>query len=184
MQPSSPKQAAGMTAVELLLAIAIASILGLFTASSIASIVHKARGNVAGARLVDLLTEARSLAVTRETDVVLCPSSDGSRCSSGDHWETGWIAFADRNEDNERGDDEAVLLQQGPLGAKVHLVSTLGRTRLRFKARGSNFGSNVTFTLCDGRGPPSAVSWILSNTGNLRSAPATAAAANLACYGG
>jgi len=65
----------------------------------------------------------------------------------------------------------------------VHLISTAGRTHLRFQPTGSNGGSNVTFTLCDGRGPNFAVSWIMSNAGNLRSTPALPAAANLACFG-
>jgi len=37
--------------------------------------------------------------------------------------------------------------------------------------------------LCDGRGPKYAVSWIMSNKGNLHSAVAKPAAADEACYG-
>jgi len=183
MQPSSPKTNAGITLIELMIVVAVAAILGLFTVNSIASMVHKSRAGFASLGIVDSLTQARSLAITREIDVVICPSSDGSNCLKSDHWESGWIAFADRRENGERGEDEPLLLKQAALGAKVHLVSTEGRTRLRFQPNGSNGGSNVTFTLCDGRGPKFATSWIMSNTGNLRSTPALQAAANLACYG-
>lgn len=184
MQRSSPKFNAGITVIETIIVVAIAATLGLFTVNSIASIVHKSRASFAGIHLVDSLTRARALAITRENDVVLCPSIDGANCSSGDHWESGWIAFGDVTEDGERRGSEPLLITQGPLGAKTHLISTEGRTRLRFQPTGSNGGSNVTFTLCDGRGPKFAVSWILSNTGNLRSGPAAPAAANLACNGG
>jgi type IV fimbrial biogenesis protein FimT len=184
MQPSSPKSIAGTTLVELVIMIAIVAVLGLFTINGIVAAVHKARAGLAGINLVDSLTQARSLALTRESDVVICPSSDGRNCLKSDHWETGWIAFSDIHEDGERRGSEPVLIAQGALGAKVHLVSSEGRTRLRFQRTGSNGGSNVTFTLCDGRGPRAAVSWILSNRGNLRSAPASAAAASSACYGG
>ena len=183
MQPSSPKSIAGITLIELVIITAIIAILGLFTINGIASVVYKARAGLAGINLVDSLTQARSLAVTRESDVVVCPSSDGKNCLKGDHWESGWIAFADIREDGERRGSEPVLIAQSALGAKLHLVSSEGRTRLRFQPTGSNGGSNVTFTLCDGRGPRAAVSWIMSNKGNLRSAPATTAAANAACYG-
>jgi type IV fimbrial biogenesis protein FimT len=183
MQPSSPKLNSGITVIELIIAIAIAATLGLFTINGIASIVHKSRASFAGIQLVDSLTRARTLAITRESDVVLCPSSDGAHCSGGDRWESGWIAFGDITEDGERRGNEPLLIAQGSLGAKTHLISTQGRTRLRFQPTGSNGGSNVTFTLCDGRGPTFAVSWILSNTGNVRSAPAIAAAADLACSG-
>ena len=184
MQPSFPKSTNGFTLVELIILVAIVSILGLFTVNGIASIMHKSRAELAGIGIVDSLTQARSLALTRESDVVLCPSNDGTSCSGADHWESGWIAFGDIREDGERRGNEPTLLAQGPLGSKVHLVSTVGRSRLRFQPTGSNGGSNVTFTLCDGRGPKYAVSWIMSNKGNLHSAPATAAAAELACAGG
>jgi type IV fimbrial biogenesis protein FimT len=183
MQRSSVKSAAGITLIELMIIIAIVAVLGLFTVNGIASMVHKSRGGLAGINLVDSLTQARSLAIMRESDVVLCPSSDGSSCLKSDHWESGWIAFGDVREDGERRGSEPVLIAQGALGAKVHLVSSEGRTRLRFQPTGSNGGSNVTLTLCDGRGPKYATSWILSNLGRLHSAPATAAAANAACYG-
>jgi type IV fimbrial biogenesis protein FimT len=182
MQSGSSKFIRGMTAVELLIVVAIAATLGLFTANAIAAMAHKARSSLAGVNLVDSLTRARSLAIVRESDVVLCPSSDGSNCLKSDHWESGWIAFGDLHEDGERHANEPVLLHQEALGAKVHLVSTEGRTRLRFQPTGSNGGSNVTFTLCDGRGPKFAVAWILSNKGDLRSAPASGAAAE-ACAG-
>jgi len=183
MQPSHPKYHAGITLIELMIAVAIAVILGSFTINGIASIVHKSRGGLAGINLVDSLTRARSLAVTRESDVVVCPSSDGQNCDKSDHWESGWIAFGDVREDGERRGSEPVLIRQDALGAKVHLVSTEGRTRLRFQPTGSNGGSNVTFTLCDGRGPKFAVAWILSNLGRLHSAPAGQAAASAACFG-
>ena len=183
MRPSSAKSATGITLVELMIAIAIASVLGMFTINSVASIVHKSRAGLAGISLVDSLTRARSLAIMRESDVVVCSSNDGSTCNGGTHWEYGWIAFGDVREDGERRGTEPLLVHQAPLGAKVHLISTEGRTRLRFQPTGSNGGSNVTFTLCDGRGPGKAVSWIMSNDGKLRSVPAQAAAANLACFG-
>jgi len=183
MQSNSSKSAAGITLVELIFALAVTAVLMSFAISGIASVVHKSRGSLAGIDLVDSLTRARSLAVIRESDIVICPSSDGSSCLKSDHWESGWIAFGDLREDGERRGDEPVLIAQGALGAKVHLVSSGGRTRLRFQPTGSNGGSNVTFTLCDGRGPKYAVSWIMSNKGNLHSAAAKPAAANEACYG-
>jgi type IV fimbrial biogenesis protein FimT len=184
MQPSSPKSIAGITLIELIMAIAIVSILSLFVTQANAAVVHKARGSMAGINLVDSLTRARSLAVTRETDVVLCPSSDGKNCSSGDHWEGGWIGFSDIREDGERHGDEPLLIVQEALGARVHLISTSGRTRIRFQPTGTNRGSNVTFTLCDGRGPSKAVAWIMSNDGNLHQESAKPTAASTACYGG
>jgi type IV fimbrial biogenesis protein FimT len=184
MQPSSPKTHSGITLVELIIAIAIVSTLSLFATQAIAALLHKSRASIAGISLVDSIDRARSFALSRETDVVLCPSSDGANCSAGDHWEAGWIGFSDIREDGERRGNEPLLITQGSLGAKVHLVSSSGRTRLRFQPTGSNGGSNVTFTLCDGRGPGQAVAWVMSNSGKLHLEPAKPLAANAACYGG
>jgi type IV fimbrial biogenesis protein FimT len=46
-----------------------------------------------------------------------------------------------------------------------------------FQPNGGNAGSNVTFTLCDGRGAAQARSLVMANDGRLRATPAGAAAA-------
>jgi type IV fimbrial biogenesis protein FimT len=70
-----------------------------------------------------------------------------------------------------------VLRRIAALGGRVHLRSTTGRTRLVFQPNGGNAGSNVTFTLCDGRGPAKAVTLVLANSGRLRTGQPTEAAA-------
>jgi type IV fimbrial biogenesis protein FimT len=52
----------------------------------------------------------------------------------------------------------------------VHLRSTEGRTRIVFQGNGGSGGSNVSFTLCDGRGPARAQGLVLANFGRLREA--------------
>ena len=47
-----------------------------------------------------------------------------------------------------------------------------------FQPNGGNVGSNVTFTLCDGRGVEKAVTLVLANNGRLRSGTPSAAAAH------
>jgi type IV fimbrial biogenesis protein FimT len=63
----------------------------------------------------------------------------------------------------------------------VRLRSSAGRTRVTFQGNGGNAGSNLTFTLCDGRGPAKARALVLSNSGRLRDAPADADAAAATC---
>ena len=184
MQLSRYRPALGFTLSGLLVSIAIAAFLGMLVASTVGATAAKVNARIASARLVSTLERARSIAITGDTDVVLCPSRDGTRCSAGDHWEHGWIGFADRLENGERDGGEPVVLHEGSLGNSVHLISTQGRTRLRFQAVfGSNGGSNVTFTLCDARGPRAATSWILSNNGRLHPSSAKPANAAAACAG-
>ena len=51
---------------------------------------------------------------------------------------------------------------------------------LVYQPSGGNAGSNVTFTLCDGRGAVRATTLVLANDGRLRAGKPTEAAA-LAC---
>jgi type IV fimbrial biogenesis protein FimT len=108
--------------------------------------------------------------------VVLCPGT-GMGCDGGQDWSRGWIAFLDRNGDRERGADEPVLQHQPALKDDVRLLSSIGRPRIVHQPNGSNAGSNVSFTLCDRRGPEDAVQLILANSGRLRVARAASGAA-------
>lgn len=174
MQPSKQPSVAGFTLIGLLVSVSIAAILVSIATNAVASWTNKASIGIAGIRLVDSINSARSLALVRESDVVLCPSENGRTCSKGTHWENGWIGFGDLRENGERDEGEPILIRQEALGGNIHLLSTTGRSRLRFQPTGSNGGSNVTFTAC---ASAMSMSWIMSNSGNLRSAPASAAAA-------
>jgi len=168
MQSSSPKAQYGMTVIELMFALAIAAILVGFASSSVSAVVYASRTSSGLASLVTAITQSRTVATSSEIDVVLCPSSDGASCTSGYHWEDGWIAFQATHGGNDRSSDEPIVLRQQALPAKVHLITTKGRTRLRVQPGGGNGGSNATFTFCDGRGPHAASAYAMSNVGNLR----------------
>jgi len=46
-----------------------------------------------------------------------------------------------------------------------------------FQPNGGNAGSNITFTLCDGRGAAQATTLVLANDGRMRAGTPTPAAA-------
>jgi type IV fimbrial biogenesis protein FimT len=113
---------------------------------------------------------------------VVCPSADEANCINGMDWSKGWIAFIDLNGDRNRGGEEPLVGRQPALSGDVRLHSTQGRPRIVFQPNGSNAGSNVTFTLCDRRGPNEALRLVLANSGRLRALPASTSAA-AACTG-
>jgi type IV fimbrial biogenesis protein FimT len=53
-----------------------------------------------------------------------------------------------------------------------------------FQGNGGNAGSNVTFTLCDGRGPGRAKTLVLSNQGRFRHGTPSPAALAATCASG
>lgn len=169
MQSIRSARPKGFTLVELLFAVAIVAILAGVASTSVFGAVHAARGSDGLATLAASLTRAHDVAASTEVDVVLCPSTDGESCAPGYRWESGWIAFQATHAGDDRLPGEPIVLRQGALLPKVHLITSKGRSRIKFQANGGNAGSNTTFTFCDGRGVNSASAFALSNAGNLHS---------------
>jgi type IV fimbrial biogenesis protein FimT len=172
----------GFTLIEALVVMAVAAIL---LAVAIPAWSHARAAANAGsvrAELASTLLDAVRHSAIAGTEVVVCSSSP-SGCSGSTNWDSGWIAFADINGNRVPDANETRLVRGNALPSDVHLRTTAGRTRLVFQPNGGNAGSNVTFTLCDSRGPTSATTLVLSNTGNLRPGQPTEAAAWSCVYG-
>ncbi|MBB5015191.1 GspH/FimT family pseudopilin [Rehaibacterium terrae] len=161
-------QARGLTMIELLIALTIAAILFGVAIPAIGGAFEAARSQDARAALLGTFVEAVNKATLSGQRAVLCPSADGTACLDSADWSDGWIAFLDGDGNRERSADERLIRHQPALGGKVRLRSTEGRKRIVFQAHGGNAGSNVTFTLCDGRGPAKAQTLVLNNQGRMR----------------
>lgn len=183
MQRICNRRSGGWTLIELLLVIAVVALLAGFATRMATSAIHAARASSSVSSLFAALTRARSFAATAAVDVVLCPSRDGRTCTSGFHWENGWIAFPATHPGSDRYGDEPIIWRQPALPAKVRLITSSGRTRIRFQPSGGNAGSNATFTLCDGRGPRKATAYAMANNGSLHDQPVDPARVSLACGG-
>ena len=175
------KNQTGFTLVETMTACVVAFLLFGVAVPAASSGLEAARAADARAQLLNSLMQAASRASFTGTKAVLCPSADGVLCLNSIDWSRGWIVFMDRNSNQEREPDETLLHQVSALKGEVRLNSTQGRTRIVFQGNGGNAGSNVTFTQCDGRGPRKARALIISNSGRLRDAPASAKAAQSTC---
>lgn len=171
----------GFTLIELLIALAIAAIVAGVALPAFSGAMEASRSASTEASLLVGLTRSIQRAAITGTRSVLCPSTDGSGCSRGPDWSGGWIAFLDRDGDRERGIDETLIVTESALPGKVRLRTSVGRTRIVFQGNGGNAGSNVTFTLCDGRGPVRARTLVLNNEGRLRHGTPTAASLAATC---
>jgi len=156
METFSQDRQTGLTLIELVCTLAIVATLVTFATRGASTAINAARTSNSVSSLFASLTRARSLAATAGVDVVMCPSNDGDSCAASYHWENGWIVFPATHAGSNRTADEPVLLRQGALPSKVRVVTSAGRTRVRFQPSGGNAGSNITFTFCDGRGPNAA----------------------------
>lgn len=166
----------GFTLLEALIAMAVIAILACVAVPAWSSAREAAHNGSAQAALLESLLGAVSHAALTGSEVVLCPGDAGG-CRATTDWSHGWVAFADIDGDRVRDPADTLLKTIGPLGGKVHLRTTTGRMRLVFQPNGGTVGSNVTFTLCDGRGPAKAATLVMANDGRLRAGQPTAATA-------
>jgi type IV fimbrial biogenesis protein FimT len=176
-----PPRTPGYTLLELVIALALALLLLGVAASAVGSGLEAARAGEARTRLLGSLALASVKAGVTGMHTVACASVDGARCSGSIDWSTGWIVFLDADGDREFDAAELQLDAVPALSGRVRLHGTVGRSHIVFQGNGGNAGSNVTFTLCDGRGPAHARSLVISNTGNLHDAPVSAANAATTC---
>ena len=179
--PSLSARQPGFTLIEFLIALAVLGLLLGVALPSFGNAVEKARSTDTKGALLASITRAVNRSAITGTRAVLCPSPDGQGCANGPDWSGGWIGFLDRNANRERDPGETLLLAEAALPGKVRLHSTRGRTRIVFQGNGGNAGSNVTFTLCDGRGPAHAETVVLNNRGRLRYGTPTPEAAAATC---
>lgn len=170
----------GFSLTGLMLMLATIGILSTVAVSGFRDQVHKTHAVQARSVLQSSFSSAMAEATLHNGRAVMCPSMNGLSCDNDIRWHRGWLVFLDKNLNRTRESNEKLLILQEKLPEAVRLTSSPGRTRLSFQSGGSNAGSNVTFTLCDGRGPAYAQLIVLSNNGRLRTAPANPDAA-IAC---
>ena len=179
MRPT-PRRVHGFTLIELMLSLAVFAILAAAAVPALGSLIESTESRTARSALITALNTARIFAASKTATVVACPSADREYCGHTTEWQRGWIVFMDADGDGLRdaAEDLIEVTQAQPDG--VAITSTAGRTRVIYRPDGSSAGSNVTFTICDRRGPAHATGLVINNAGRVRHGTPTPAAA-LAC---
>lgn len=176
LAPSRLQRCRGFTVLDLLIVLAILGILFGLAIPSFKNAVARVQASSARSAISTALFDGLRHATVLGQQIVVCPATE-SQCMGGVDWSHGWIVFIDSDGNRQRGPGEQIVRREPKLPAGVRLQGTVGRPRVVYQPNGSNAGSNITFTLCDRRGPSSALALILSNGGRLRNAPAGASAA-------
>lgn len=145
----------GFTLGELLTAAAVVGVSLSLAVPSFTSAIGNNRRALAVNELVATLHRARSEAITRNTQITVCPSRAGSTCD-GAHWNEGWIYFADPDHDRQVGPGE-VVLGAGPALADFRIDSDEFTAFLAYRASGraladAGGGNTGAFTFCHGPG--------------------------------
>lgn len=131
----------GFTLIELMITIAVLSILMAITAPSFNNALL---GTKLGAYANDLVSSAivaRSEAIKRNTTVTLCASGNGTTCAASGGWEQGWIVLAGTNVIQRQ--------QAAPTGFKITGVDAGGTALLALTFQPTGVGATqASFTLC------------------------------------
>ena len=170
----------GLSLIELVMVVVVLSVALGMGLPSFDALVADQRMHTARSALTLAFARARSEAVARAGDVVVCPAAGDGGCTGTTAWEAGWTSFHDRNGNGVRDAGEPQLGQgRGPAG--VAIASTGGRRAVRYRHDGSSDGSNLTLTFCDRRGASRATALALNNAGRVRRVAVDPAHATATC---
>jgi type IV fimbrial biogenesis protein FimT len=128
----------GFTLIELMIVIAVASVLLGFGIPSMTALLNSNKLTAASNALLSSMRLARSEAFKRNSRVVLCKSGDGLSCTHAGGWEQGWIVFHDADGNGEHDGNEVIIERGNPLPDSLRLTgnSTVAKY-LSFVATGS-----------------------------------------------
>lgn len=167
------KRSFGFTLVELMIAIAVLTILVTIAAPSFRTTIQNNRITTQLNDFVSSLQLARSEAVKRAQPVSLCISSDSASCT-GANWGQGWIVFLDIDGDGalDVGDGDSVLNIGVQLSGNNTLTGSANvASSIRFNTRGFSPVTNGILIVCDERGNSNAKGILLSTTGRITRTP-------------
>ncbi|WP_426664593.1 GspH/FimT family pseudopilin [Rhodanobacter aciditrophus] len=95
MTRTSPRNARGFTLIELMVTLAVLAILTMIAVPSFRDTIRRNRVNSASNALLADLGYARAEAIDRGQTVTMCPSANGTSCtSSGTAWGSGWMVYS------------------------------------------------------------------------------------------
>lgn len=89
----SPRIASGFSFVELMVVVALLGIVLMIALPNLTEYQSNQRTYSMATLMKASLAQARSTAVSRHVRVTVCPSVNGSACTTG--WGNGWIVFTD-----------------------------------------------------------------------------------------
>ena len=161
-RPRRAQSRTGFTVVELMVALAVAGILGTLGAASYGSVIGRTRVTGDSNALLNAIELTRSEAAKRGRRVTLLPAQ-------GD-WSAGWTVFVDVNANRQVDAGEPVIAVRAPLHRTTRVVTNTTPGYIAFAGNGTpqQYGGGflaATIALCDAG---TARSIVLAKTGRPR----------------
>lgn len=148
----------GFTILELMFTLVIAATLVSLAVPSFRTMMRDGRTTAVFNRFMGDIAYARSEAVKRGTNIMLCPATDANGCTGAD-WSTGWIAFIDDGANSRAYDaGEEVVRVGASTRNQVSITASgfLANNAILLSRDGSieaGLAANIgRFTICDDQG--------------------------------
>ena len=162
------KKNLGFTLLELLITLALISVVTALAVPSMRSFSQNDRLTTNINTMIGHLAYARSEAVKRSAQVSICVSSNATNCTGGS-WEDGWLVYVDSDADFNfnAGVEEILRANQALDGGNKFSPTALYASQVTYDNRGfvTDTGS---FLLCDNRNGAFGKTITISNTGRVR----------------
>lgn len=176
-----PDRLNGVTLIELLIVLAIGSILFSMAAPGLSGMVGNSAVTGAVNDMVSHLHLARSEAIKRRVKVTLCASRDNTTCLPTTELHHGFIIFTNSNGNGEIDDDDQLLRTYSPGNKRATINTTPGRKKISYKPNGSARGTNATISICDSAGEAAPRAVIISGTGRPRTSDKNSTGGQITC---
>ncbi len=157
---------AGFTLIEALIVLSLVAMAITIGFPSFISVMERHRVTLTLHLLAADMAMARSSAVVRGQQVVVCPRATGDRCGTASDWGGGWLVFmdGDGNRQPDRPDDILRSTDAPAIGGRFLLWSS--RPLLRYQTDGRSAHSNLTVHICAGSALAGQV--VVNNHGRAR----------------
>jgi type IV fimbrial biogenesis protein FimT len=164
------KKNSGFTLLELLITVALISILAAFAIPSMRTFSQNDRLTTNINTMIGHLAYARSEAVKRHAQVSICISNDTLGCTGG-NWEDGWIVYVDADAngtfDAATVNEDILRVNQALDGNNTLAPTAAYTTQVTYDNRGFVTATGG-FLLCDDRSGDFGKTITISNTGRVR----------------
>lgn len=137
----------GLTMIELLITIAVLTILTAIALPTLSGVMGSYRADAAAQEIKAGLDFARSEAIKRSTTSQICTSSNGGTCTSGSlNWASGWLIWTDADGDTILDSDEITQVA-GAISSSLTFNSTVGAITFQSLGQVLATGTSISFTV-------------------------------------
>lgn len=158
----------GFTLVELMLTLAISSILLGVGLPAFADLLNKSKIRSQSMQLRSTLHFARQTAVHNTKTVTVCPTNNGKQCHK--NWSNSYMAFIDENENRQLDDEDSIISLSKVIDSNIKIRwRAFGRKySLQWLDTGITNNQNGSFEYCYEKDPKYARALIISKSGRMR----------------